>query len=112
MACFPEMLEGRIVRERTCRHSDLLARTWRAGGLWSAASGEEVACHNGFDVRVGLALSADWMRPARRRIISLARMVRHPVGGVRGVGLLSVLSVLSVARMAQVNDRRVTLYAS
>src|SRR4029450_12180237 len=38
------MLEGRVVRQRMCRHSNLLARAWRAGGLWSAASGEEVTC--------------------------------------------------------------------
>src|SRR6266853_2206189 len=41
---FPKMVEGRIVRERTRWHSDLLARVERADGLWSAASGEEAAC--------------------------------------------------------------------
>jgi len=41
---FPEVLEGRIVRERTCRHSDLLTRASGLSGLWSAASGEEAAC--------------------------------------------------------------------
>src|SRR6185295_20164910 len=64
---FPEMLEGRIVGQRTRRHSDLLARARRAGGLWSAASGEEVACLpvSTFRRREGLALSADWKRPVR-----------------------------------------------
>ena len=41
---FPQMLERRVVRQRTYRHSNLLTRAWRADGLWSAASGEEVAC--------------------------------------------------------------------
>src|SRR5438093_3470990 len=38
------MLERWVVRQRTCRHSDLLASSSRAGGLWSATSAEEVAC--------------------------------------------------------------------
>src|SRR5437773_2223225 len=47
---FSEMFERRVIRKRTCWHSDLLARVSRAGGLWSATSGEEVACRNVFDV--------------------------------------------------------------
>jgi hypothetical protein len=39
-----EPIEGRVIRERTWRHRDLLARTKRARGLGSAASGEEAAC--------------------------------------------------------------------
>src|SRR5215475_2459315 len=62
---FSEMLEGRIVRQRTCRHSDLLARS---GGL--AACGPPHQARKCLPVgvltkREGLALSADWERPAR-----------------------------------------------
>ena len=65
LGVFTQMVEGVVVRKRTCRHSDLLARVGRAGGLWSAASGEEAACLSFVDVRAGLALSADWERPVR-----------------------------------------------
>src|SRR5207249_5290088 len=65
LGVFTQMVEGGVVRKRTCRHSDLLARIGRAGGLWSAASGEEAACLSFVDVRAGLALSADWERPVR-----------------------------------------------
>src|SRR5262245_37946273 len=41
---FSKMFERWIVRERTCRHSDLLTRASGLSGLWSAASGEEAAC--------------------------------------------------------------------
>ena len=44
LGVFSEMFEGRIVGQRTDWHSDLLARARRAGGLWSASTGEEVAC--------------------------------------------------------------------
>jgi hypothetical protein len=46
LGLFPEILEGRIVRQLTDGHSDLLSRTRRASGLRSAPSGEEVACLN------------------------------------------------------------------
>jgi len=40
----PKSIERGIAWEWTWRHRDLLARIERAGGLWSAASGEEAAC--------------------------------------------------------------------
>src|SRR4029453_5680695 len=63
---FPEVIERRVVRQRTDWHSDLLARSSRAGGLWSAASGEEALACVRCNRRAGLALSADWMRPGAR----------------------------------------------
>ena len=43
LGLFPQMSERRLVRQLIGWNSDLLARAWRAGGLWSAASGEEAA---------------------------------------------------------------------
>src|SRR2546423_12999094 len=77
---FSEMFERRVIRKRTCWHSDLLARVSRAGGLWSATSGEEVACRNGFDVQGGLG-------PFRGLEAPLAPALRLDLSGGQGKGI-------------------------
>src|SRR5262245_45135720 len=124
---FPEMFEGRVVRQRTYRHSNLLARAWRADGLWSAASGEEVAClemvvrSGGLGPSRGLeaprAPTATLADPRGYVLRSSARRLEAGLAGrsrkyeiyaesmpgniaIAGVGFLCVTGVESVAKTA------------